>query len=177
MAATPSREVFVEPGSGLVTTLHCTPSQCSISVLLPPNWPPPTAQTSVAEIIATALRTLPRLSFPFGLGTTFHVPREEETRAQLWPPSIVLSSTGASGVVVLIAHPSCADTKSSWEMCWKFALGVMVSQDCPPLLVTFTEELLAPSTHPCCIERKSQALPAAKTSVEWLQVAPPSCVA
>src|SRR5579859_23916 len=113
MAATPSREVFVKPGLGLVTTLHCTPSQCSISVLLPPNWPPPTAQTSVAETVATALRTLPRLPFPFGPGTMFHVPQEEETCAQVWPPSIVLSNTGASGVAVLIAHPSCADTKSS----------------------------------------------------------------
>ncbi len=70
-AATAKRVLFAEPTFGLATTLHAVPFQCSVSV----SWRPvasvasPTAQTSLAETLATAGRTLPATP-GLGLGMT-----------------------------------------------------------------------------------------------------------
>src|SRR5258708_15536388 len=57
---TPAPRVFVvwkpEAGFGLGTIVHLVPSKCSIRVLnAPPVLKEPTAQTSLAEVAATAL--------------------------------------------------------------------------------------------------------------------------
>src|SRR5712691_11276633 len=82
-AATPSRTEAGELSSGVVTTFHDVPSQCSASVRLErPFWICPTAHTSVSESADTAYRKLERVP-TFGLGTTFHEPHEVPGAARL----------------------------------------------------------------------------------------------
>src|SRR5579863_130233 len=73
MAVTPESWVVIEPGEGLLTTLHCVPFQYSVSVWLTKLLfsKLPTVQMSLAEIAVRAMRRL--LTVPGeGLLTTLH---------------------------------------------------------------------------------------------------------
>src|SRR6185312_16487778 len=83
-ADTAKSSLPIEVGLGLVTTLHCLPFQCSISVWEgPPLACHPTAQISLAETTATPVSVLN--SEPvLGLFTTLHcVPSQCSITA--WP--------------------------------------------------------------------------------------------
>src|SRR5579884_3784105 len=59
-AATLRNSLLIEPGLGLVTTLHFVPFQCSVNVCVTPavlTWNP-TAHTSLLETALTAYRVL-----------------------------------------------------------------------------------------------------------------------
>src|SRR5260221_13066785 len=79
-----------EAGFGLGTIVHLVPSQCSIRVLnAPPVLKEPTAQTSLAEVAATALSVADPV---LGLGLTI---QPEQAR---WP--------AAAGGAVAVAESS-----------------------------------------------------------------------
>src|SRR5258708_6480847 len=121
-AATPKSSLSTEAGLGLVTTLHCVPFQCSISVWEgPPLACHPTAQASLAETAATLLR--PLLPFGLGLGTTLHFPHKLELN-RFWKPfqldvaafaPIVLSDRALSRTVT--THSSIATLIIRFIMC------------------------------------------------------------
>jgi len=113
-AATLKSSLSTEAGLGLVTTLHCVPFQCSISVWEgPPLACHPTAQISLAETTATLVSVL--YSEPvLGLCTTLYcVPSHCSITVwplPLWLPEvptaqISLAETAATPLRPLLLSP------------------------------------------------------------------------
>ena len=103
--ATPESELSCEPTLGPDTTFQLVPFHCSVSVYSPEfEITNPTAQTSLAETMATPLRRL----FPmrFGLGTTLHcVPFQCSISVCLTPLALMKSPTAQTSVAEKLATP------------------------------------------------------------------------